>query len=104
MENDEIFGTELNHARETATNWSSFIKEVGDGYKIHAPLAHVVQKDAIQNSYDAKQDEEKWQFVFEIMARKKHNYLTVRDTGTTGLTGRILNQEDLEKDLPENER
>ncbi len=68
-------------------------------------LSHAVQKDAIQNSWDAKADGN-WKMEFTLLkdAAGREMFL-MEDHGTVGLTGRILPEELYDDvDLPEEER
>lgn len=94
---------DLNQTHSTVINWPNQVKQIVDGYRSYNSISHGIQKDAIQNSWDARIDKknaENWEIEFELIEDKKINLLTFTDKGTTGLTGRILLPEDLEKDLP----
>ncbi|KXB03658.1 hypothetical protein AKJ45_00910 [candidate division MSBL1 archaeon SCGC-AAA261F19] len=60
-----------------------------EGINPDTDLAHAVQKDAIQNSLDAIDKDNPKDFTVEFKIDKitSPDYLTVTDTGTTGLTG-----------------
>lgn len=93
--------------RPTVINWPNEVVRIVDEYQQHRGLVHGVQKDAIQNSWDAKTDKKKgkgWSTVFELLKRKDANFFVFSDTGTTGLTGRVLKFEEMQQDLPEEER
>lgn len=93
--------------RATVINWPNEVVRIIDEYQQHRGLAHGVQKDAIQNSWDARTDKKKgrgWSTVFELVRGKDANFFVFCDTGTTGLTGRVLKPEEMERDLPEEER
>jgi len=92
---------------DTQINWPNQIKEIIDGYLDKgATISHAVQKDAIQNGWDPRKnrDGKGWKFTFELVENSGLTLLTMTDQGTFGLTGRRLKQEDLERDLPLEER
>lgn len=106
--------------QERTTNYKQLGQNiVGDyGYN-HSPLSerisHGIQKDAIQNGWDACETKTKnyiqqnWAFEFELSEIQGIEVLTMTDFGTCGLTGDLAT-EDLKKldiaaeDLPEYER
>lgn len=92
--------------RETTINWEQQLQNIIDSYEEHRGIVHGVQKDAIQNGWDARvrKKGESWKFIFEFIFGKPHSFFTMTDEGTTGLTGRVLSREELDKDLPEEER
>jgi len=91
--------------RSTVINWPNQLQSIVDGYEGYKGLVHGVQKDAIQNGWDARKTKKgkNWKFTFELI-QKKNNYLAMTDEGTHGLTGRVLRPEELQEDLPQNER
>jgi len=93
-------------ARGTKINWPILIGEILDGYEQHVSLSHAVQKDAIQNGWDAKVNKKGngWKFTFELIETQGVTFLTMTDEGTFGLTGRVLQEEDMLTELPNNER
>jgi len=92
--------------RPTTINWKNFLQSIVDSYERAKGIVHGVQKDAIQNGWDARNNRKGigWNFNFELIETDKRTYLCMVDTGTCGLTGRILEPSELEKDLPEEER
>lgn len=85
MENT-IFTQVVNRERD--------IEAVADGYKTKIKhdlwLADGLQKDAIQNSWDARFDRKhgkNWECGFSIQELRGKNYLCITDKGTTGLGG-----------------
>jgi len=92
--------------RPSAINWLNTVRAVRDGYRAHRGVPHGIQKDAIQNGWDARKNKNGigWGFRFELVKGKKHTFFTMTDEGTTGLTGRVLSQEELYEDLPLHER
>ncbi len=106
--------------QERTTNYKQLGQNiVGDYGYTHSPLSerisHGIQKDAIQNGWDACETKTKnyiqqnWAFEFELSEIKGIEVLTMTDYGTCGLTGNLAT-EDLKKlgtaaeDLPEYER
>jgi hypothetical protein len=97
----------LADVRQTVINWPMQVKAIVDGYLSFNTLAHGVQKDAIQNSWDARLDKKSgynWKLEFELIENEDQSFFLFTDFGTTGLTGRILKEEELENDLPVEER
>lgn len=93
--------------RRTVFNWPDEIKNIVDGYRSHTTVSHAVQKDAIQNGWSARRNKRSgrdWVFIFELVKKGDRTFLVMTDTGTTGLTGRILKAEEYEKDLSAEER
>ncbi|MBI2429326.1 MAG: hypothetical protein HYV29_11140 [Ignavibacteriales bacterium] len=97
----------LNETRSTVINWPNHVKQIVDGYRSYHTIAHGIQKDAIQNSWDARIDKSSatnWGIIFELVETKDITLISFTDFGTTGLTGRVLKPEELELDLPSEER
>jgi len=94
--------------RETPINWQNLVLQIVDGYRTQGRgIAHGVQKDAVQNSWDARVDQKKgrgWKMRFELHSNSKKTLFAFTDEGTCGLTGRVLEKEEMEEDLPEEER
>jgi len=105
---DLFKGIELRTPRHTVINWPNKVIDIVDGYGEHRGVAHGVQKDGIQNGWDARVDKrlgKGWSFVFELVKGKSgRTFLTMTDKGTTGLTGRVLQPEELQEDLPPEEK
>jgi len=98
---------DIGKAHSTIINWPNQVKQIIDGYRSYHTIAHGVQKDAIQNAWDARIDKKEakgWEIEFELIESPEMNLFIFTDKGTTGLTGKILLPEDLEKDLPIIER
>ena len=99
---------DLSRARSTVINWPNQLAAIVDGYRNYRGVPHGVQKDAVQNSWDARVDKKRgkgWVVTFELIKSKKEkNFLIITDEGTTGLTGRILKPEELQQDLSVEER
>jgi len=77
------------------------IKAVVDDYKTKIPhelwMADGLQKDAIQNSWDARIDKkngEKWECGFSLVNFNNKRYLCIVDCGTTGLDGTKFEKEE----------
>ena len=98
---------DLKETRSTVINWPNQVRQIVDGYRSYHSIGHGVQKDAIQNAWDARMTEsfgKDWGIEFELLQSRDAIFFSWIDKGTTGLTGRILLPEDLEKDLPIGER
>lgn len=99
---------ELDHgqARETVVNWENTLQSIEDGYRQYRGIPHGVQKDAIQNAWDARVNQKgtDWKFDFRFIEGKEHEYLVMQDQGTTGLTGRVLEPDEYLDRLPPEER
>jgi len=82
------------------------VQNIRDQYIQHASVTEGVQKDAIQNSWDARTSKhgQGWRIRFQLHTEGKPKWLSFTDYGTHGLSGRVLRREELEADLPENER
>ena len=86
------------------------IEAVADGYKTKIGhelwLAEGLQKDAIQNSWDARADKKhgkNWECGLSLLKINNKNVLCISDRGTTGLNGTKFNdEEDLVRILNEN--
>jgi hypothetical protein len=97
---------EENELRPTTINWEGLIKSIKDGYEAFRGLVHGIQKDAIQNGWDAKVNNKgkSWEFTFELIETNNGTYFVMTDKGTCGLTGRVLKEDEMSEDLPEEER
>lgn len=93
-------------SRETVTNWYGVLKSVIDGYEQKTSIPHGVQKDAIQNGWDARLNSKGrgWSFEFELVEGAEHSFLLMTDRGTTGLTGSVLDKDEYLEGLPPTER
>lgn len=70
-----------------ADSYENKLQELGERW-----LPHALQKDAIQNSWDAKNSPDgEWEINFQIVNTLKEEYLVITDQGTTGLLGNIWN-------------
>jgi hypothetical protein len=92
--------------RRTVRNWPEDVRAVVDGYRAYTTIPHAVQKDAIQNGWSARKNRKGkgWGFTFELLETPEMRFLLMTDTGTIGLTGRVLTPEEYEMDLPGKER
>lgn len=87
------------------------IEAVADGYKTKIRydlwLVEGLQKDAIQNSWDArvsKKDGKGWECGFSLIELNNKKFFRIIDRGTTGLNGTIFHTErELVKILSKNE-
>jgi len=75
-------------------NREKAIQAVADGYKTKINhemwLADGLQKDAVQNCWDARSDKKhgkNWECGFQLMKLENKNILCISDQGTTGLNG-----------------
>jgi hypothetical protein len=92
---------------QTPVSWENLIATIIDQYYQYVvDISHAVQKDAIQNSWDARgSDVDKWKVEFIWMKDSVGKKMFImEDYGTTGLTGKILPEDEYDKDLPEEER
>jgi len=106
---DDIFKKILKkeEARPTCINWPEQLQRIADEYAQHKDIPHGVQKDAVQNSWDARKDKKRaagWSVAFRLVEGKSKKFLTVTDRGTYGLTGRVLTPEEMQEDLSPEER
>jgi len=92
--------------RPTVIFWPNEVAAIADAYLQHRGLVHGVQKDAIQNSWDAREDKKgrNWSMTFELIESKAHGFFVFSDRGTKGLTGKVLKPEEMDQDLPEDQR
>jgi len=94
--------------RDTIIGWKNIVEQIVDAYRVRRGLVHGVQKDAIQNAWDARvyKKGKEWKITFELVEQGGRAYFVITDRGTYGLTGRILTKEEMESEekLPENER
>jgi len=106
LQYDPTEGLERLEKRDTVVNWEVELQEIVDGYLQHTTIGHAVQKDAVQNGWDAKTNAKAkdWKFSFELIEGKNLTLLTMTDEGTHGLTGRVLKRQELMTDLPNEER
>ena len=109
---------------QTSTNWTTELNDIVQGYRNAiddikvASLLHPVQKDGIQNGWDARLGIDgpptPWKITFELLedtsqirrnaGALKTTLLTITDEGTYGLTGRHIPEEELYEDISHDER
>jgi len=84
-------------------NYEAVLAQIARRYKAHMHhkywLAEGLQKDAIQNSWDARLDKENgegWACDISLKSIAGQKYVCIADKGTTGLRGRRFN-DDLER-------
>src|SRR3990172_10617400 len=98
----------LGQTRHTVINWPVNLAQIVDGYRAFRGVPHGVQKDALQNAWDARVEKKNargWSATFELMKFDGgNNFFVITDRGTTGLTGRVLKTEELQEDLPLEEK
>ena len=98
--------------RSRATNYIGLAENIVDSYPVD--LYHGLQKDAIQNGWDAiprqvkltKYVRDNWRFCFELKKDvNNQTILTMTDSGTVGMTGNLIS-DDIDDNLvlDENER
>jgi hypothetical protein len=83
-------------------NVKAVVDQIIDGYRVLEPRAsHWVQKDGIQNCWDARKEKENrnntWKCEIELIEKDGHTIVTITDFGTWGLTGRRLSAKELAK-------
>jgi hypothetical protein len=96
---------ECNKPKKTPVSWEPLIDNILDEYYQNVDdLSHAVQKDAIQNAWDAKVGDN-WKMAFSLIKDVNgREMFLMEDHGTVGLTGNILPEELYDDDLPEEER
>jgi len=105
--NDFLADDESLQVRDRRVNYIQMAINTVDGYPFG--LIHGVQKDAIQNGWDACEYKSKnhiennWRFEFNLFSKDGYKFLSMTDKGTTGLTG-LQTAADLDEDsLPAEE-
>lgn len=82
-----------------ATGYESKLQEFHRGW-----LPYALQKDAIQNSWDAKIPKNgEWGLEFQIINTDKGEFLVITDKGTSGLVGNLWGSEEEQIQLLSNE-
>ena len=90
---------EFTEGRPRPINYQNVCHTIADFYP--EGVAHGVQKDAIQNSVDARAGSAAVNVLFSLEETGKGRFLTVADSGTKGLTGPVLDQvEEYVEELP----
>lgn len=98
------------YQRERAVNWIQLANNIVEEYKYG--LSHGVQKDAIQNGWDAingpktkNYASQNWRFQFELITSNNKRLFIMTDSGTTGLTGNMTSADKYNEDtLPQDEK
>ena len=83
---------EFTGGRTRPINYQGVCHTIADSYP--DGVAHGVQKDAIQNSVDARAGRAAVNVLFSLEQTRKGRFLTVADSGTKGLTGPVLDEVD----------
>jgi hypothetical protein len=89
---------EFDGGRDRPANYISICDNLADSYPMGVP--HGVQKDAVQNAVDAVTGKGPVHLEFALVENAKGRFFTMTDSGTTGLTGPVLEPKDYERDLP----
>ncbi|AFS83377.1 hypothetical protein [Candidatus Nitrosopumilus sediminis] len=102
-------GFDPDSRRSMVMNVTQLVRQLLDGYEQREEAkSHWLQKDGIQNCWDARKDAKKgnkWKCVIELIEENGKSFLTITDYGTWGLTGKRLSQKELEtEDQPVHER
>jgi len=93
--------------RERPVDYIQVAKNSLESYPLS--LAHGVQKDAIQNGWDAcikktpHYVENNWRFEFELIEKSDVSMLLMSDFGTYGLTGQMTSKDITEASMPPEE-
>ncbi len=88
-------------SRERPVNYVDLCDNIADTYP--AGIAHGLQKDAIQNSLDARKSRKTIVRVeFNVVENSTGRFLTFTDTNTKGLTGKVISRNDDYKKLQAN--
>lgn len=95
----EITAAEFGGGRQRAANYIEICNNIADSYP--DGVSHGLQKDAIQNAVDAGKGRGLVRVEFRLVENDKGKFLTVTDSGTSGLTGPVLEVDDYEEVLPE---
>jgi len=99
----EVGGLDWTGARTRPADYIQICETLADNYP--KGTAHGVQKDAIQNGWDAVKKDHSLRLTFELLKNERGCFLTMTDANTTGLTGRVITElEEYLKGLPEEER
>ncbi|WP_420182101.1 hypothetical protein ACNO8S_13650 [Haloarcula sp. KBTZ06] len=93
-------------ARQTRVNWKNQLKQIEDSYREHRGVVHGVQKDGIQNAWDARNTdrEDEWKIQFKLVRGEDQTFFVIEDSGTIGLTGPVRDGADYESELEEHDR
>ena len=81
--------SELGSGRDAVANYISICHSIADSYPVS--IAHGLQKDAIQNSVDARKGKKlPVHVVFQVIENEHGTFLTFTDSNTVGLTGDVM--------------
>lgn len=81
-----------------ADGYSQKLEWAGDNW-----LTYALQKDAIQNSWDAKTSHKDWGVTFSLLSTENGRFLVITDRGTSGMTGHIWSSPDEQLQLIDSE-
>ncbi len=82
--------SELGSGRDAVANYINICHTIADSYP--ESIAHGLQKDAIQNSVDARKSKRLPVHVeFQVIENERGTFLTFTDSNTVGLTGDVVN-------------
>ena len=99
----EIGKLDWSSARGRPADYIQICETLADTYP--KGRAHGVQKDAIQNGWDAVKKDRPLRLTFELLKNEWGCFLAMTDSNTTGLTGRVITRpEEYLNELPEEER
>ena len=89
---------DLGPGSEAVANYKAICNSIADSYP--QSVSHGLQKDAIQNSLDARKSKRSTVRVeFEVIKNQKGEFFTFTDSNTTGLTGDVVASVDDYKSL-----
>ena len=93
---------DLGPGRNAPANYVTICHSIADSYPV--AIAHGLQKDAIQNSLDARKSKKATVRVhFRVIKNKRGKFLTFTDSNTTGLTGDVKSNIEDYKHLGKND-
>ena len=92
-----------------AVNFPKIVNDIIEQYeKLEESPSHWVQKDGIQNCWDARKNiknkDKKWKCTIELHEKGDKKIVTITDVGTWGLTGKRLDNQEMLKDQPIEQR
>ncbi len=80
--------SDLGPGRNAPADYVAICRNIADSYP--EGISHGLQKDAIQNSLDARKSKKATVHVyFRVVKTRRGNFLTFTDSNTTGLTGDV---------------
>ena len=81
--------SDLGRGSEAVANYITICNTIADSYPVSH--SHGLQKDAIQNSLDARKGKSLVRVEFKVIKnRREETFLTFKDSNTTGLTGDVV--------------